>query len=627
VPERDLVVHGHFYQPPRENPWTERVEREAGAAPFHDWNERIHAECYRANAFARLIQDGKDGGRIAGLVDNYGRLSFDLGPTLARWLEARHPSTLRRIVDGDRESAALLGHGNALAHPWVHLILPLADALDRATVLAWGLADFRHRFGREPEGLWLPETAADRATLAALVERGVRFTVLAPRQAARVRPPGGEWRDVGGGRVDAGRAYRWVAPGGSGRELAVFFYDGPLAQEVAFGDALASSAGFLERCAGAPGGGLVHLAVDGETFGHHRAWGDRVLAHALGRAAAARGFRLTNYGRHLAEHPPAWEVEIDLGPLGEGSSWSCAHGVGRWRRDCGCRLAEHGGAGGWNQAWRGPLRAALDLLRDRSRPFFAGAAGELLRDPWRARDAYVEVLIDRSAARRERFLAEHGWPELGGAEGERALGLLDLERHLLLMYSSCGWFFDDLAGVEGVLVLRRAARALDAWRELGGEPPEDDFLDVLAAARSNLAGEGSGADVFRLHARRGSPPPYQAPSPLPELRGAGLEHPGPREARTAQLLAALRRWLDGDAGERRERGRQVLDLLGRSDGEPPPFLERAQELYALRVARGDGHEVELAREIGERLGFATGFLERRLGPVGLVGSLLTEVDP
>jgi hypothetical protein len=613
--ERDLVLHGHFYQPPREDPWTDRVEREAEAAPFHDWNERIHAECYRANAFARLVDEE---GRIAGLVDNYAHLSFDLGPTLGRWLERRHPSTLGRVVAGDRESVARLGHGNALAHPWVHLILPLADPLDRATVLRWGRAEFRHRFGREPEGWWLPETAADRATLAALAEEGARFTVLAPRQAARVRPPGGEWRDVGGGGVDPGRPYRWRSPDGR-RELALFFYDGELAREVAFGDGLASSRGLLERCARAAArtaaeAGLVHLAVDGETFGHHRAWGDRVVAHALDVGAAAGGLRVTNYARHLAEHPPAWEVELDLGPLGEGSSWSCVHGVGRWRRDCGCRHVERPG---WTQEWRGPLRDALDLLRDHARDFYSEAAGDLLRDPWRARDAYVEVLLSGGEEGRHRFLAAHGWTELTHAEGERALALLEMQRNLLLMDSSCGWFFDDLAGREAVLVLRQAARAIDWWRDLGGAPPESDFLDVLAAARSNLPHEGSGADVFRRHARRATlgsgPPAFHGPSPLPELRAEGLEHPGAREARTAALVAALRRWLDGEGAARRERAAEVLRLLEEGEAKGvPPHLERAQELYATRVAAAD--PPPLAREVGERLGFSAGFLERQLGP-------------
>ena len=578
----DLVIHGHFYQPPREDPWTEEVPREASAAPFHDWNERILAECYRPNAFARFFA----GDRIIGLVNNYEALSFNFGATLSAWLERHDPTVMARVAAADRRSAqAHGGHGNAIAQAFHHAILPLADPLDRATHIRWGLAEFRHLYGRDAEAMWLPETAADNATLGDLIDHGLRFALLAPRQAARVRPPGGEWQEVGGGGIDPSRPYRYRHPDGSGRSLAIYFYDGPLAQALAFGGALESSdrlLGELEAAAGrAAAGGLVHAAVDGETFGHHHRWGERSLAWTLWRQAPRRGFRLTNYGAHLAAHPPAWEVEIDLGPLGEGSSWSCAHGVGRWQRDCGCRFRA-----GTSQAWRGPLRAALDLLRDRARPFFAEAGADLLRDPWAARDAYVEVVLAPTPRRRARFLARHGRAELLPRERQRALDLLEMQRRLLRMYASCGWFFDDIAGLESQLVLRQAGRALELWRDLGGEPPEEDFLALLAEARSNDPVLGSGADIFR---RVGRPPrrPWVAASGLP----------------ARPVVRELRRWLDeahGEGGE--ERAAELLRAIAADRASGGAGLERAQEIFWLRLIE-PGEELPFAVEVGRALGF------------------------
>ncbi|HWS53543.1 MAG TPA: DUF3536 domain-containing protein, partial [Pyrinomonadaceae bacterium] len=487
-----LVIHGHFYQPPRENPWTGLVEREPGAQPFHDWNERIHAECYRPNGSARVVDSY---GRVERIVNNYANLSFNFGPTLLAWLERRRPETYARVLEADRASVrARGGHGNAVAQGYHHAILPLCNERDCRTQVRWGVSDFRRRFRREPESLWLPETAADRATLDTLVEEGLRYVILSPFQAARVRPLGGAWADVSGGRVDTTVPYKYFHSDGGGRSLAVFFYDGLIARGVAFEGLLASSHAFVERCVRAARGGapVVNVATDGESYGHHFKWGDRCIAYALDTEAARRGLRVTNYGEFLDSHEPASEVELDEGPSGEGTSWSCAHGVGRWARDCGC----HAGAPeGWDQRWREPLRAALDLLRDAAAERFEEAARALLRDPWEARDRYVEAL-DAGAAARAEFFRRHAARSLSEDERVRALTLLEMQRCAMTMYTSCGWFFNDISGVEAVQVLRYAGRVVELLDELKLDAPAAPFLEILSAARSNVEGRGTGADVY-----------------------------------------------------------------------------------------------------------------------------------
>ncbi|HEX8500434.1 MAG TPA: DUF3536 domain-containing protein [Pyrinomonadaceae bacterium] len=489
-----LVIHGHFYQPPRENPWTGLVEREPGAAPFHDWNERIHAECYRPNAFSRI---GDAHGRVERVVNNYARLSFDFGPTLLNWLERSHPETHRRIVEADRESARLRGgHGNAVAQGYHHAILPLCNERDRRTQIRWGLADFRRRFSREAESLWLPETACDEATLEALIEEGLRYVILSPFQAGAVRAAGSEeWLAVPEGAVETGVPYRFTHRDGSGRSLAVFFYDGRVARAVAFEGLLTSSQGLVAACARAARGGaaLVGVATDGESYGHHFRFGDRCIAYALEVEAERQGLRVTNYGEFLDTHEPEHEVRLKSGPGGEGTAWSCSHGLGRWTRDCGCNASA---PEGWSQRWRAPLRAAFDLLRDDLAPKFEGEAGRLLRDPWGARDEYVELLGPGGAARREEFLLRHAARPLSDDEKVRALTLLEAQRAALTMYTSCGWFFNDVSGIEAAQTLRYAGRVLETMEALGLAPPRADFLDTLSAARSNLPERGSGADVF-----------------------------------------------------------------------------------------------------------------------------------
>ncbi|HWS86866.1 MAG TPA: DUF3536 domain-containing protein [Pyrinomonadaceae bacterium] len=489
-----LVIHGHFYQPPRENPWTELVEREAGASPFHDWNERIHAECYRPNAFARISDTH---GRVERVVNNYARLSFNFGPTLLNWVERHQPETYARVIEADRASALRhKGHGNAIAQGYNHSILPLCNERDRRTQIRWGLADFRRRFRREAESLWLPETACDDATLAALVEEGLRYVILSPHQAEAVRPSGSEaWLDVSDGRIDTTVPYKYLHPDGSGRSIAVFFYNGQIARGIAFEGLLASSHGLLAACSRAARGGaqIVSVATDGESYGHHFRFGDRCIAYALEVEAERFGLRVTNYGEFLDEHEPAHEVRVKPGPNGEGTAWSCAHGLGRWTRDCGCNASA---PGGWNQLWRTPLRAAFDLLRDDLAPKFEEAGGELLRDPWAARDEYVELLGPGGAARREEFLSRHARHSLSDDEKVRALTLLEAQRATLTMYTSCGWFFNDISGIETVQTLRYAGRVVETMEALGLAPPLEAFLEILSEAQSNLLERPTGADIY-----------------------------------------------------------------------------------------------------------------------------------
>jgi alpha-amylase/alpha-mannosidase (GH57 family) len=492
-----LIIHGHFYQPPRENPWTEAVDPEPSAAPYHDWNERIYRECYRANENARILRSD---GVVEAIVSNYHYLSFNLGPTLLSWMQSCHPHGYARILQADRESCDLHGgHGNAIAQAYNHAILPLCNPRDQVTQIRWGLADFRHRYGREAESMWLAETAVNHEVLDRLVEHGLKYLILAPRQCQRVRPLAGgeaaEWRDVGDGSVDPGLAYRYEHRDGSGRGMALFFYDGPIAQAIAFENALADSQRFIglfKRAQGGPGR-VVHVATDGESYGHHSQWGDRVLAYALRREATAQGFEVTNYAAYLAAHPPQWQADIKAGPDGEGTAWSCAHGVGRWIRDCGCHT---GGQEDWNQAWRGPLRAALDLVRDGLAGEFERAAHGLLKDPWAARDAFVQVVLDPSPAAKAAFFAEQAARALDPDEQVRALSLLDMQRQCLLMYTSCGWFFNELSGIETVQILRYAARALDYAVELGLRSPREAFLNRLREAHSNVPEHGHGADIY-----------------------------------------------------------------------------------------------------------------------------------
>jgi alpha-amylase/alpha-mannosidase (GH57 family) len=487
---RYLCIHGHFYQPPRENPFLEAVELQDSAYPYHDWNERVTAECYAPNATSRIL-DGEQ--RIIELVNNYAQISFNFGPTLLSWIEQKAPKVYEALRAADKTSRERYsGHGSAIAQAYNHMIMPLANCRDKNTQVKWGLRDFEHRFGRLPEGMWLPETAVDTETLDVLAAHGIKFTILAPRQAKRIRKRGSRsWQDVSGDRVDPSRAYVVRLP--SKRTITVFFYDGPISQGVAFERLLDNGQRFADRLMSGFSDArtwpqLVHIATDGESYGHHHRFGEMALSYALHHIETNKLAQLTNYGEFLERHPPDTFVEIV-----NNSSWSCVHGVERWRSNCGCNS---GGHAGWTQEWRAPLRASLDWLRDELAPLFEQKATPLLKDPWAARDEYIQVVLNRAEDDVLNFLGKHGTHPLSSEEQVAALKLLEMQRHAMLMYTSCGWFFDEISGLESVQVLQYAGRAIRLAQDFGVNGVEAGFMDRLAAAKSNIPEHGDGKRIY-----------------------------------------------------------------------------------------------------------------------------------
>lgn len=486
---RYVCVHGHFYQPPRENPWLEAIQQQDSAYPYHDWNERVTAESYAPNSAARILDDHN---RIIAIVNNYRDISFNFGPTLLSWFEDVNEPSYKAILEADQRSRERYnGHGSAMAQNYGHLIMPLANSRDKETQVLWGIADFRHRYQRDPEGMWLAETAVDLESLDLMAKHGIRFTVLAPRQASAVRPQGTEaWFDVSNGSVDPKRPYRVQLK--EGRSIVVFFYDGPVSQAVAFERLLNSGERFANRLLGTfdqrEEPQLMHIATDGETYGHHHRFGEMALAYAL-RYIEQRGLaRITNYAAFLAEHPPTWEARII-----ENTAWSCYHGVKRWSDDCGCST---GGNPGWHQRWRRPLRDTFDWLRDTIIPMYETEAGRLLKDPWAARNDYINVILDRSLECRNAFLAKHAVRELTASERVHCWNLLELQRNALLIYTSCGWFFDDISGIEATQVLFYLGRLLQLVEHVWERNLEPDVLTRLAEAKSNVPQHRDAAAVY-----------------------------------------------------------------------------------------------------------------------------------
>ena len=543
---RSIVIHGHFYQPPREDPWQNQVAAEPSAAPYHDWNERIEQESYRAVVAARVYAPD---GRIAQIVNTLTSISFNFGATLLEWLEREAPETYAAVLEADRASRARhAGHGNAIAMPYHHVILPLASRRDKVTEVRWGIADFRRRFGRDPEGMWLPETAVDPETLDVLAAEGIAFTILAPHQVEHAPPDGS--------------AGRYRTPGG--RSIALVVYDGGISHDVAFGPLLKDAAAWAERLL-APGKRgserrLVAVATDGETYGHHHKFGEVALAWGLRDLERRRDVRVENFAAFLARHRAEREVKL-VAP----TSWSCAHGVERWRADCGCRMAPERPT---QQRWRAPLREALDWLAGELHARFEREGGALFDDPWAARDAYG---TDRTA------------------DG-RARELLEMERNALRMFTSCGWFFDDIAGIETIQILRYAARAIEL---AGADAPrlEAGVLERLARAQSNDSGEGTGRDVYLNHVKRR----------VPVESVVHVEDPGGDAAR-ALLRAVLA--LEHDHSARAIAAvTELADRAQRAGGHVPFDAQTA--FYRIRSAAPPERAAELAA-VAWRLGFADG---------------------
>lgn len=488
---RYICIHGHFYQPARENPWTGAVPLATDAYPYHDWNARITAESYGPNAWSQ-IRDAQ--GQVIEIINNYERINFNFGPTLLGWLERNAREVYDAIITADRASQRRFGgHGSAMAQCHNHMIMPLANERDKQTQVIWGIADFRHRFGRDPQGMWLPETAVDLSSLEALAEHGIAYTVLAPRQIAATRPLGStEWVSNTQESVNTHHPYIVHLP--SGRSIDVFVYDGALARSVAFEHLLTNGEQFASRlrssfAEGDSSSQLVHIATDGETYGHHHTFGDMALAYALRVIERHSDVHLTNYSEFLQLHPPTHEATII-----ENTSWSCAHGIERWRSNCGCRMNVNAP---WSQEWRGPLREAMDWLRDTVNPRFEEIGATSFADPWGARNDFISLSLDPSGEAQKEFFSRHQAKRLIPSARGRALALLELQRHMMLMYSSCGWFFDDISGVEATMLLQQAGWVAWQARTLFKVDLLDGFLERLAAAKSNDPEAGDGAVILR----------------------------------------------------------------------------------------------------------------------------------
>lgn len=479
--QRFICIHGHFYQPPRENPWLEIVEQQNTAYPYHDWNERITEECYSPNANSRIMDKEN---HIEKIVNNYANISFNFGPTLLSWLEHNALDVYQAILKADLNSQIRCGgFGNAIAQAYNHTILPLSNTKDKFTQIFWGIKDFEFRFKRKPLGLWLPETAVDLESLSIMAELGITFTILAQHQAKKCRKMDeNEWQTIYDGHILPTMPYIQKLP--NKKQIVIFFYDGPVSQAIAFQDLLNSGEQLAKSILqifseDTRRPQLANIATDGETYGHHHRFGDMALAYALQHIEKEKSATITNYGQFMQLCPPTHEVEIH-----ENSSWSCAHGVERWKNGCGCRIGLHAE---WGQHWRAPLRQALDWLRDTLIPHIEEKGGELFKDVWAARNDYIHVILDRSPPSIERFFVQQALKPLNDDEQQDALKLMELLRNAMLMYTSCGWFFDELSGIETTQILSYAARVIQLAENLFLDSFELVFLEKLSNAKSNLA--------------------------------------------------------------------------------------------------------------------------------------------
>ncbi len=492
-----LTIHGHFYQPPRENPWLESIERQDSAAPFHDWNDRINYECYDPNSVSKIVDDRN---QVIDLVNNYSYISYNFGPTLMSWMEVHAPLTYERIIKADAKSIGEhSGHGNAIAQVYNHMIMPLANIADKYTQVIWGIRDFEYRFGRKPEGMWLAETAVDDETLMVLVNNGIKYTILSPFQADKFRELAEkDWSDVSWGNIDPARPYRYYIKSDPEKYIDLFFYDGAISKSVAFDELLRDGNKFARRLQEGNSEHrnytqLVNIATDGESYGHHTKFGDMALAYLMRVKAEQNGFIITNYAEFLEKFPPLHEVEIK-----QASSWSCFHGVGRWKEDCGCST---GGHGGWNQKWRKPLRVALDYLRDELIKLSEAEGEKYFNDFWKSRNKYIDVILDRGELSLNKFFKENFKPNLSDDEKVNAMKLMEIQRQAMLMYTSCGWFFADISGIETVQIMKYAARAIQLANDFTDTDFETKFINILEDAKSNVQGCGSGRDIYEKEVR------------------------------------------------------------------------------------------------------------------------------
>ena len=487
-----LAIHGHFYQPPRENPWLEAIEQQDSAIPAHDWNERVNNECYNPNSVSKIVDSDN---KILNVVNNYEYMSFNFGPTILSWMEEFAPLAYERIIKADINSRkAHSGHGNAIAQVYNHMIMPLANERDKQTQVKWGIKDFEYRFGRKPEGIWLAETAVDDETLRVLAENDIKFTILSPYQAQKIKKIDEKtWQDVSWGNIDPARSYRYYIKSAPGKFIDLFFYDGAISRSVAFDELLKDGNKFVNRlkdgiCTTRNYPQIVNIATDGESYGHHTKFGDMALAYALKLKVKEAGFEITNYAEYLEKYKSDWEVDIK--PV---SSWSCFHGVGRWCEDCGCST---GGHPGWNQKWRKPLRNALDYLRDETISVYKKYAKKYFKSPDEARNNYINVILDRSSMSVKNYQNEFFIENLTDEEKVKAMELLEIQREAMLMYTSCGWFFSEISGIETVQIMKYAARVIQLMKSFLKKDIETPFLEILSDAKSNIKEFGTGKDIY-----------------------------------------------------------------------------------------------------------------------------------
>jgi alpha-amylase/alpha-mannosidase (GH57 family) len=497
--KKSICIHGHFYQPPRENPWTNEIELQLSAAPFHDWNERIMQECYKPNTEAIIIN--LQTGKVLERVNNFEYLNFNFGPTLLNWIKEKHPNTFVKIIEADKKSVEQHnGHGNAIAQVYNHIIMPLANIRDKITQIKWGLRDFEFNFSRKSEGIWLAETACNQATIELLIEEGIKYIILDPSQALKIKKyPKGEWEDVIDHNINTKFPYRCYSEKNTTKFINIFFYDGPLSRNIAFDDIIYSAERMMERFESIFSidenkSQLVSVAVDGETFGHHKHFTERTIAYLLTKLAAIKNINVVNFGEYLELNPPEGEVKIKPGVKGEGTSWSCVHGVGRWKENCGCST---GGQPGWNQEWRKPLRESLNNLRDKLSLLFELEGKKYFNNVWDARNNYIEFLLDKSKESKINFLIENTIKKLNKKETDSCFKLLEMQKYAMFMFTSCGWFFSDISGIETVKILEYAKRAIEFAQELSGIDFETEFVEELSAAKSNIAEYQDGGEIFK----------------------------------------------------------------------------------------------------------------------------------
>lgn len=493
----DLILHGHFYQPPRENPLVDIIPKQPSAKPYSDWNERIYDDCYRANAFSRYL-DGY--GHVRDIVNNYEYISFNFGPTILSWLQKHHEATYRKIIEADKRSIERLGHGNAIAQSYNHTILPLSTREDARIQILWGIDDFVRRFDREPEGIWLPETAINPMVVDLLSEAGISFIILSPWQCAQVETTDGKMRKVDGNSVPFDTPY--ILEGEQGGKVSAFFYHPQLASSISFGHMLRDADSMykeLLHIAKDQHPSLIHTATDGEIYGHHEPFGDMALAALIRKVNDNDRFTLSNYATYLERHPATLKAILHDGEDNKGTSWSCSHGVSRWYKDCGCHT---GGEQGWNQKWRTPLRQAFNILGDTVDTLFKEKVDQLFLKKVKGDDLlqdYAAVLSKHESI--EKFISR--WEARTGVtiEDHRMLAeLLEGQKYKHYIFTSCGWFFSDLSGIEPRQNINYAVRTIELYQRFSETDLEKVVYPLLKEAKSNKRSEGSGRTIAKSYA-------------------------------------------------------------------------------------------------------------------------------